>query len=350
VHWHTTDYHKDRDAERRRGTLINRGFWLNRVPRLMLACRLAGHKPVVDGVDYGGRDRSRWVVCDRCGVRPDPQGDLDPEIWNIGDAYTGRWDGPLPTNPKSRRDAYEVLKGRRYAPGAWPAVPTGTVGGQLIIGKSFGGFGFQLKVGNAGSEHTLAAHAQINPIGALYLHTENFGQGLQRWLNPTGYESRVTGISAHDGRLHWTVWAKRNESSVDDPKWQRGSVLIDPRDILLGPQRYSYEDVGEPVTAQLQMPHGDDYEVELQLQRQRFGRRRGRQRESWTVDWRCRDGIPTKPTDRGRVYGSAVKASDAAVRQGCWPYEAVVGIAAQMMRDRVRYRYVPPIVEDWIEP
>ena len=348
MHWHTTDYLKDRASDRR-GTLLDRGFWLNGLPRLIALCRLAGHKPVVDGVDCG-RDRSRWVVCDRCGVRPDPQGRLDPDVWNMGDVYTGRWDGPLPTNPASRRAAYELLKDRHYAPGAWPEKPTGTIGGQAILGRSFGGLGFQVKVGNAGSEHTLAAHIRIHPLGALYLHTENFGQGLQRWLNPTGYESRVIGVAVDDRRLSWTLWAKRDESSMDDPKWQRGSVRIDPRDILLGTRSYSYEDVAEPITAPLQMPHGDDYEVQLQLQRQRFGRRRGRQRESWTVDWRCGDGIPTKPSDRGRIFGSGVDVSDAAVRQGSWPYEAVVGIATQMMRDRVRYGYVPPIVEDWIEP
>ncbi len=349
MHWYTTDYQKDRSEERRRGTLLDRGFWLRGLPRLMLLCRLTGHRAVVDGI-ADGPHRSRWVVCGRCGVRPEPQGDLELAFWHIGDPYTGPWNGPMPANPKLRRGAYELLKERRHAPGAWPERPTGTVGGQLVLGRSFGGGSFQVKVGNMGSEHTLAAHLRVNPLGALYLHTEGFGQGIQRRLNPVSYESRVTGASLDDGRLSWTVWAKRNESSVDDPKWQRGSVRIDPRDIVLGPRRYSYEDVGEPVAGVVQMPHGDDHDVQLQLQQQRFGRARGRQKTSWTVDWRCNPGIPTKPGDRGHILGSGVDVSDAAVRQGSWPLEAVVGIAAQMLRDRVRYGYVPPIVEDWIEP
>ena len=52
----------------------------------------------------------------------------------------------------------------------------------------------------------------------------------------------------------------------------RGSVRIDPRDVVLGERRYSYADVGDRVPAVVRMPHGDDHVVTLQLQRQTFGR------------------------------------------------------------------------------
>jgi len=95
THRFTVDYRK-RDGERP-GTLLNRGYFLTGLPRLILLCRLLGHRPVVDGTTgYRDRPGHRWVCCDRCGVRPDPQGQLDPDRWNIGDRYTGPFDRTRP--------------------------------------------------------------------------------------------------------------------------------------------------------------------------------------------------------------------------------------------------------------
>lgn len=122
----------------------------------------------------------------------------------------------------------------------------------------------------------------------------------------------------------------------------RGRIKLDPRDRLFGRSRYAYEDIGEPLTVTVRMPHGDDHEVRLKLQKCTDGRNR-RHFHSWTVDWSTRPGIPTKQHERGRVLGSAVKVSAASVEGGAWPAEAAAGIAARMTADRTRYGYRPRI-------
>lgn len=317
-HFQIVDY-RERDGGQR-GQLINRGYFLHNTPRLIPICRLLGHKPVVDGVDFrpihvaGGikpSQRSRWACCDRCGVRLQQPVDCDLET---GQPYTD----PLPT----------------------PVSPRGTVGAQLIIGASHGGAGVGFKIGNAGSEQTLAAHVQIHPLGALYLHTEDHGTWLQRRLNSVGYHSRIVEVAVHNGHLHWELWAKRDEHKRSDPWWMHGSVEIDPRTILCGPRRYTYTDTGALVEATVRMPHGDDHPVRLQLQRQTLGRARGRRPKlSWSVDWSAPSGIPTRNTDRGRIYGSGVHVSDRSATDGGWVEEACAAIATQMTGDRVRYSY-----------
>lgn len=323
---HSIDYKKDRHESPK--ALVNRGFWIQNTPRFTPLCRLLGHKPVVDGVDMspmhvaGGRvtpgRRSRWACCDRCGIRLQQPIDSDLEI---GQPYTD----PLPSHPSHASD----VTGAR-----------GVIGGQLVIGRNYGGVSAQMEIGSAGNEHTLAAHVHLHHLGGLYLHTERHGTWLQRRLNPTGYDSRVTGIAIDNGHLRWQVWAKRDSSTRTDPWWMNGSIQIDLRTVLWGPQRYSYTDVGEPVTTTVRMPHGDDHRVTLQLQRQAFGRPRGRRPQlSWCVDWNTQPGIPTRNTDRGRIQASGVHVSDAAAEDGGWVEEASAEIVMRMTRDRIRYGY-----------
>jgi hypothetical protein len=346
MRWHTTDYRK-RDKREARGTLINRGFWLT-LPRLMLLCRVFGHKAVVDGYDNAHDGGSRWVACDRCGVRPDTQGRLDPKLWQRGQRYNGeRAATPLD------RSALKTLKlGGKvppeppfYLPGPWPPATTGVIGGQLIIGKTHGLFNVGVELGHAGADHVLAGHIQINPLGALYLHTEGFGTWWQRRLNSVGYDSREIGLSAHDGSVYWKLWAKDGSWSNTDPKWWLGSFRYDLRDIVFGDLKYSYEDVAGPVTAVVRMPHGDDHVVVLRLRRETRARKRGRPKEQgWSVNWNCDDGIPTKGLYRGRVCGSAVKVTDEAVENRSWPFAATAAIAARLTSDRVRHGYRHPVI------
>ncbi|MER7213191.1 hypothetical protein ABT340_39525 [Streptosporangium sp. NPDC000239] len=343
MHWHTVDYLKEDGPAR--GRLVNRGFWLSGIPRPLIWCRLLGHRPVVDG--YGphrpGLDAARWVCCDRCGVRPDPQGNLDPDQWDVGQRYTGTFDGALVVRdrPNSREPsaAKRPLVRVHGSPGSWPRRSEGEVGGQFVIGKTFGVFEAEVKVGNAGSEQTLAAHLRIWPIGALYLHTERFGTWLQRRLNPTGYDSRLISLAVGDWQVRWKLWARRDHYSRTDPWWMHGSISLNPVEQLLGPKYYSYENVGEPVTATVRMPHGDDHQVTLQLQSRTFGRRRGRKTVGWDADWNCEGGIATKPGDRGGVWGSGVEVPDDAVKAGDWVSAAVAAIAQRLTADRVRYGF-----------
>ncbi|MER7331675.1 MULTISPECIES: hypothetical protein [unclassified Micromonospora] len=337
MHAFSVDYRK-RDGAASSGGRVSRGFWLNGIPRPLILCRMFGHRPVVDGTT-GFRDGdlgSRWVVCDRCGVRPDPQSSLDPVRWNIGDRYGGPWQSS--PSGKVKRDA--VLT-PQMLPGPWPVKPTGKLGGQIVLGTRDLTTGVTLKVGNKGSEHTLAASFHVPWIGALYLHTERFGAGVVRRLNPVGYDSRVVELRAHDGHLFWRLWARRDHWSRSDPWWMHGSVQIDPRTMLLGPKRYVYTNHGSKVTETVRMPHGDSHQVQLQLQRCAFGRKRGRKKLSWSVDWEAPSGIPTKPTDRGRVYGSGVPVTDASVAAGTWQFEAAVRIAERMTEQRTRNDWRP---------
>lgn len=346
MRWYTVDYNRDTSTSRT-GTILNRGFWLHDTPRLMILCRLLGHKPVVDGTTglHEGHPGSRWVCCHRCGVRPQPQGNLDPERWDIGDAYTGPWAAALPSEQPARREAMRQFKdGGAYPPGPWPDKPVGVIGGQLVLGRSFGGVGAQIKVGHGGSEHTLAANLRLHHLASLYLHTEQHGTWLQRRLNPVGYSSRVIEILFGHNGLRWRLWAKRDEWSTSTPRWQDGSICLDPREWLLGPVRNRFEHIGVPETVVVRMPHGDDHEVTLQLQRCATGRARGRKTYSWVVDWDCAQGIPYRRDDSwkgNRIHGSNVDVSDQSVEEGTWPLEAAVAIAAQMTRDRTRSDYRP---------
>ncbi|GAA0705456.1 hypothetical protein GCM10010193_70680 [Kitasatospora atroaurantiaca] len=348
LRWHALN--NEKVDGHKAGTVSNRSFWLGGLPRLILLCRVFGHRPVVDGYGPdGSSDRAaRWVACHRCGLRPNPQAALDPSQWSIGARYTG----PFSDTPPPAKTEHTGPYIPPTVPGRWPAGPTGTIGGQLILGKSFGGASIELKVGNAGSEHVLAVHLRINPIFALYLHTEDHGTWLQRRLNPRGYDSRVTGLDIGDGRLSWKLWAKRDEWSRSTPRWQQGSTVINLLDRWLGPVRHEYDKIGQPRPGRVTMPEGDTHMVELQLEKVRTGRRRGRKTESWSVDWTSRAGIPFRNhTWKGDgVHGSAVKVSAAAVERGRWPEESCARIAASVAEDRSRCGWRPAQPYGWPQP
>ncbi|WP_213451582.1 hypothetical protein [Rhizomonospora bruguierae] len=334
MHARVVNYRK-RDQ---RHCLVDVGFWLRGIRRPLLLCRLRGHRPIVDG--YGGLRGDwgrRWAICGRCGVRPKPQGNLLPESWPIGARYTGDHAGPA-----------LMAKGLTgyHAPGPWPASSQLALGGQLVVGDPHHKtWGFSLKVGNKGSEHTLAASFHLGIFGHLYLHTERFGSWLVHRLNGTGYQSKVISLRLSHGHLWWQLWADRDGAWSNRArgwaKWHDHSLQIDPRTILLGPKQYSYADVGEPVMATVRLPHGDQHDVVLQLQRQTLGRKRGWwRRQAWTAQWEAPVGIPTKPGRRGRIFGSGQTLTDAE-RAADWVTEATDAIAAQIVRDRARYDWLP---------
>lgn len=338
MHFHSADYRKDSAPARRH--LLNRGFWLFGVPRPLATCHLLGHKPVVDGTEgFRGRPGSRWVCCDRCGIRPEPQGHLDPDVWDIG--------MPYPLDRRGTSAGFDPVAAKAGpcrgfgAPGGWPARLEGTVGGQLIIGGRTT-LGVEVKLGNCGSEHVLAAHAGLPWIGALYLHTEQFGTWLQRRLNPAGYESKVISVDVFNRRVYWRLWANRNEGSGGS-NWRDSSVRIDPRDIAWGEKRYSYAAASDPVTVAVTMPDGDSYDVTMTLQRQTFGRPGRHQKLSWTVKCSHGDGIPHRNHDwKDGLCGWSVPVSADAAEHGTWPREAAAASAAKVASLRIRYSWKPP--------
>ncbi|WP_045562708.1 hypothetical protein [Streptomyces sp. FxanaA7] len=326
---YSIDYSKDRGE---RG-LLNRGFWVHDIPRIVALCRLLGHKPVVDGTKgIGDLKPSRWVACDRCGTRTDPQGRLDPAVSDIGDRYVGPHDG--------HKNPHYLLQN----PGPWPASLTGTVGGQLVIGgRVSSNLGIGFKVGNPGSEHVLSGNLCLGPLGALYLHTENHGRWLQRRLNPTGYDSRVIEVSIHHGCLYWQLWARRDESRASDPWWMSGSLRVDPRHYLLGKRTVVREPQGEPVDGRVCMPDGTVHDVRLSLEKWTTGRQRGRKTERWVVDWSSKAGISFRNHSwKGdEVFGSSVDVPHTAVENDQWVQLACARIAADCARDRARHNYRP---------
>lgn len=351
---HALNELRDRERGQTRGRVVYWRWWLHGVPRLLLLCRVFGHKAVVDGVgdpDAESRRRglvSRWVCCDRCGDRPNPQGSLSPTYRNIGDRYRGPMDG----------SAVEIDRAVMRRPGPWGWMPRGVVGGEIVVGAGHGGLGWELKIGNAGSEHTLALAVHFGWLGALYLHTEQIGVWLQRRLNPTGYESRLIGFEIGWLDLRWKLWAKRNSSSHNDPWWQEGRIRFNLLDRLFGPKRYSYENIDEPATVVLRMPHGDDHEVKLQLQRQTHGRRRQIRRRpvKWLVDCDIHGGVPVKRGSSSGVWGCAVEIPTGIGRRdhpdpwhtGQWIGVGLAALALRLSNDRARNGYpaIGPSVPD----
>lgn len=343
MHTFTVDYSTDRPDPR---VLVNRGYFASSLPRLIPLCRLRGHKPVVDGYDsaYGNQERARWVACRRCGVRPEPQGYLDPDTWNIGQPYAGPFNPGQPTSETVRKQlAVRGLDEGIRQPGAWPPSPTGSLGAQVIIGRSQT-YGAGFKVGTAGSEHVLAAHIGLGPLGALFLHTEQFGAAVQRRLNPTGYESRVVDVAFHNGRVWWNLWARRNERNASDPRWMNGSANIHPAHYLLGPRTNTVLEKTDKTPATVHMPDGTAYDVTVRLEKWQHGRQRGRKTTSWSLDWDCPAGIPVRNHSwKGdEALSGHLPFPDEAAGTPQWTEVACALIAESCARDRAHYNYRAP--------
>jgi hypothetical protein len=323
MHTFTVDRAKDRPDPR---VLLHRSYYANGVPRIMAVCRLLGHKPVVDGYDSnygpGTEQRARWVACDRCGVRPEPQGSLDPDQWQLGQPYTG----PVSTARRLSATVVKQLarKGITPAtsgqPGPWPAQPTGDLGAELVIGRSTS-LGIGVTIG-----------------------TEGFGKWVQRRLNPAGYHDRQIGLDVHNGRLWWKVWARENESRSTDPKWMEGNAPIDPRHYLFGPRRNRKISETDRVPATVYMPEGDTHQVTVHLQQWETRRTRGRATTYWMAQWDCQAGIPVRNHDwKGdETFSCAWMIEGVTPDNPRWPYILAAKAAEQCTRDRARYGYRAP--------
>jgi hypothetical protein len=357
VHTQIVNY-QARERRRPRSRFVNVGFFVHQVPRLTVRCTLFGHRPVVDGTDptpsaavYIGR-RNRWVVCDRCGQRPDPQGSLDPQRWNIGDRYTGGY-----TNPVGRHELIRLKDREHYLPGPFndPDNSRGTLSGQLIVGRSvYGPVGFELKVGSGASEQPLAASLSLGWFGALSLATTGHGRGVQRRLNPDRdktYLSKVIKVDVWRGRLAWRLWAARDKTCGETglPWWRDGELNLRIGDRLFGRREWDHTDVPGGVASRLvRMPEAD-YLVQLKLRQVTVGRAggpfgtgRARRRLPYEVSWSVLGkGIPTEGPLRGRIFGADVKVSDAAVEAGTWPAAAAAAIATDVADWRTRKGWEP---------
>lgn len=91
-----------------------------------------------------------------------------------------------------------------------------------IIPKYKFGFGFEVKVGNPGSENDLHLHLFFGPLANLFLSGGGF---MPRRLLVPGYDSRVTGfrIAKDHGKLE--VWMPRNGGHRRGTPWWRYSYV-----------------------------------------------------------------------------------------------------------------------------
>lgn len=343
MHRFTVDYSKDRPDPR---VLMNCGYFLHGLPRLIILCRLLGHCPTVDGYNsqYGPEEkrRARWVICGRCGIRPEPQGVLGPDDWDLGQPYTGPFNPTQPMSPTVRKQL--IRRGHDATirqPGTWPTKPTSAVGAQVIIGRS-NFISAQVKVGSRSSEQCLAASLSLGPIGAIYLHTEDHGRFIQRCLNGgqrLSTESRVTGIDLHHGRLTWKLWAPRDTDFNDQPWWMGRSFAIDPRHYLLGKVTNQTVSTTEKTPTTVTMPEGDTYEVTVRLEQWSIGRQRGRRRDHWTAVWDCSPGTSI-PTGHGKDQsGGAFPIQHVTTDTPNWPAVVAQAVADRIARDRARHDY-----------
>lgn len=330
----SVNYRKDRPGAPEQA-LVSTGFWFRDLPRLTWRCWLWGHKPVVDGVGNPDVPHSgyvaRWVACDRCGLRPEPQGNL-PHDERVGEPY----EGFQLTTP-------DVKLGEMgpHAPGPFPK-NRGEIGGQVVVLGGLKGASINFTVGCPGSEYDMSGHITLGRFFSLYLHTQGFGRWLQRRFNNVGYHCRVTGIRVHDKTFWWDIWRRDGMWSRSDPGWMSGHRNLDPRVWYWGEQRYWFEKIGKPLASVLSMPE-EDYPVNLQLQQVERGRERGRRKhDHWAVDVRVVGvGVPTEPHGHGQITGFGVKVSEDAVNQDMWETEALAQAQLRMTQDRVRRRYSP---------
>jgi hypothetical protein len=203
-----------------------------------------------------------------------------------------------------------------------------------------------VKVGNKGSEHTLAGHVTMGRLGALYLHTERFGTWLQRRLVPRGYESMVTELRVHDSRLWWQVWHPRDSWTRGTPWWRHGSARLDPWDLVLGAKRYTYEPAAGPAMVEVHAGPGESYAVEVKLRRCSLGRPGRRQQLSWSVECTSAEPVVTRP-GKGGMVGWSVELGAGQAESPHWAEYAAMACCARIAEARLSSGYIPPaMVED----
>ncbi|MFF0866560.1 hypothetical protein ACFYUV_32720 [Nonomuraea sp. NPDC003560] len=81
--------------------------------------------------------------------------------FDVGRPYSGKVYTPEFTQ------TMQALGSTTWGPGPWSDRPTGTLGGELVLGKTFGVFSAQLTIGAAGAEHTVSGHLRVWPLGVV---------------------------------------------------------------------------------------------------------------------------------------------------------------------------------------
>lgn len=299
-------------------------------------CWLLGHKPRLRW--NGG---SSYVECGRCPARPfDIQGmqavrvrlgNLRPGHDNFATARSMK-----PPTPEEEAFIIREISGR----GAWSQNQQEFKVEIPIRRKPTAEFSLRFHVGSRGSETPWDGHLTVGGTGIYW----GLGMGGHLAHRITGGRGRDVGLALHDRQVWWKLWADPDSSSRDQPKWWEGNFTVDPTEWIWGRRRYTYDDVGAPVTLDLfETAEGTvHYDVVLQLQRGWRGwvkRPRPRGRDRWLVTWDSKTGLPFRHHEwKGdEVYGSSVELTDAEARSKDWTRYAAEKLRADMTADRLRY-------------
>lgn len=235
--------------------------------------------------------------------------------------------------------------------------------------KSKGSTGFSLHFGNRSSETPVDFSCSLFRL-AFYLHLSWPGLGMLCEKLGRGHKRNLS-LSFHGGGMWWQLWYD-DDGGYDQhhrcdgwrkPKlwpWSMGrdkhrgwmclrdgNIDLNPLDAIWGNRYYEREtiDTIETVVNIGEFPD-DFYTVEFTLQKMSRARKYGpswvrhRTEEGYSVDWKCKGGIPVRNHEwKGdTVLASSVKV---ATNGDDWLCEATENLIKDMKEDRLHYNYVP---------
>ncbi|WP_161500840.1 hypothetical protein [Embleya scabrispora] len=262
---------------------MSRLYRITRIPRPASRCLWRGHDPVIAGAPGapGTSPPTRWVTCSRCGMEPTGRGDLSPLVGNIGDPYTGRFDGPN-TNDLRHATAEGYLV--HTPPGPWPyrALPRSL---SIRIAPSGRGVraGFVLRPRRS---ERVAAWLELGRLGSIHVDTR-----VDADCGPDHWTDRLVSVSYVARRL-----------SLDGSARRIAELDLDWRNHILGPVRVTVTELAT-ASATARLPDGRTCALRLRLSRRDVRRTRGRTRREWRADWNCPQLHPyLEPPGSGRIH------------------------------------------------
>lgn len=235
--------------------------------------------------------------------------------------------------------------------------------------KRFRIYGVKLHLGNRDSDNAMNI---MLSIGVFAIFWSIYTPSLKRFAVWIGRNrKRDLSLTIHDGTLWWKLWYDDDggyDRHHECDSWRKprlwpwsmgrkkhrgwmclrdGNIALNPLDAFWGPRLFEHIDM-EKKTKILKMKQfvGDQYDVELTLQKVYRGRKDGpkwarrRKFDHWTVDWDCRAGIPYR---NDSWKGDHVHASKIRINSPTnWWIKAMVELFKKIEQERVEYRFRPP--------
>lgn len=232
--------------------------------------------------------------------------------------------------------------------------------------------GFRIHSGNRYSETPFDFHVGLWFFSLFWSINFPKSQELADWIG-RGHKRDIS-LKFYDGAMWWKLWfdddmgydAYHRCNPWRKPKlwpWSAGrskcrswmclrdgNIDLNPLDAIWGRRYYSYEtvDAGEAFLHVNQFP-GDRYLVKFELQKmtraRKFGPQWARRIEAcgYVADWRSSIPFRNHSWKGDNVYGSGEKIDYPA---GDWIGEALEKLKQTIIKDRQKYNYRPPILEE----